>query len=724
MEGARQIGPYRVVSVLGQGGMGVVYRALSPNGQVVALKALLSGRGANSAQRRRFAREARALAQVEHPNVVRLLDLGDHEDAPYIVTEFHAEGSLQEALKTGPLSVEFVIRIGTQLARGLAACHARGVLHRDLKPDNVLLGEGGVPVLTDFGLAKDLGRAGETQRLTQSGTFLGSPGFWSPEQVQGQSAAIGPADIYGLGATLYAALTGRPPVVGESLIELLAATLDLVPPPIRKLRPEVPRPLADVVMRCLEKGPGDRWPSASSLGDALQEVGLAGAASSPSGLRRSKIVLFGLSLLACGLLAAALLRPASPTTNDLVARGRAAKERGRLAVAADYFRRAAERGDVSGMIGLGRVLQAPGEIQDQVQAATWYRRAAELGDSTAMTELGLALAKGRGVAPDQVQAATWLGRAAEAGDARAMRCYGDMFASGQGAPRDGAQAEAWYRRAAELGDSTGMARLGEALIRGHGASAPDPVEARTWLRRAAEQGIPGAMYNLGVMLAKGLGGERDEAEAVAWFRRAAEQGDSTAMNNLGAMLVEGLGGARDEAQGMTWLQRSAELGEPAAMYSLSYYMLRIGRRVDRDEVQAAIWCRRAAEKGHPAAMRSWGLMLEEGQGVAKDEAEAVLWYRRAAETGDARAMGRLGLMLETGRGVPKDEAEAVTWYRRAAETGDARAMALLGWMLAHGRGTPRDEAEGRRWLKRAAELGLPLAVQRLSELRRRRSGGF
>jgi tetratricopeptide (TPR) repeat protein len=293
-----RIGPYSVVSALGRGGAGVVYKAIDPSsGSAVAIK-VLSGHGVTPERRQRFDREARALAKVRHSHVVRLRDVGEDECGSYLVLDYHEEGSLEDLLESGPLHPTFVTLIGRQLASGLAAAHSQGVLHRDLKPANVLIGspagrnpasDDPVALLTDFGLAKDLSRLGETQGLSRSGLIMGTPGFWAPEQVAGEPGAIGPAaDVYGLGAVLYAALTGRPPIVGETVVEILVATTERPPAGIRTLRPDVPVELEAVVMRCLEKDPAARWRSAEELGRALQAQGLLNLPASAAAPRRSE----------------------------------------------------------------------------------------------------------------------------------------------------------------------------------------------------------------------------------------------------------------------------------------------------------------------------------------------------------------------------------------------------------------------------------------------------
>ncbi len=288
-----RIGPYELREQLGRGGMGVVHRAVDARtGQEVALKLLLAV--ADERARRRQLLEARALTRLRHPSVVSLLDAGEDRGRPWLALELVRGRSLQERLdREGALAPADAARLVQGLAAALAHAHGEGVLHRDLKPANVLLpDDGGPPKLTDFGLAGftfDLSQS----RLTRSGTLQGSPGYWSPEQVSGQPDAIGPAtDVYGLGAVLYAALTRRPPIEGESLPEVLSATTRLRPEP-----PGADPALDAIALRCLEKDPGDRYPSVAALERELLRY-LAGP-----GPRRRR----GPLVVAAGLVTAAAL---------------------------------------------------------------------------------------------------------------------------------------------------------------------------------------------------------------------------------------------------------------------------------------------------------------------------------------------------------------------------------------------------------------------------------
>ena len=261
------IGPYRLVAEVARGGSGVVYQALAPSGEPVALK-LLSLRVASESTRRRFLREVRSLLRLRHPHVLRVLDAGEVAHVPYLVLPWVEGESLAERVqREGPLAPAEALALGVKLAQALEHCHAHGVIHRDLKPENVLIAADGEPLLADFGLAKELDAV---DSVTSEGAILGTPGYWPPEQARGDLSAVGPrSDIYGLGAVLYALLTGRPPSAGQTIMALFSSA-DRTPLPPSSLQPGIPPAVDAVVMRCLARDPADRWSSASELGQALQ----------------------------------------------------------------------------------------------------------------------------------------------------------------------------------------------------------------------------------------------------------------------------------------------------------------------------------------------------------------------------------------------------------------------------------------------------------------------
>jgi len=260
------IGPFRIQREIGRGGMGLVYEATdSRSGERVALKVLLQGANAKPDDVERFQVEARAAQRLEHPNLVGVLDHGCSEDATwYMALEFVEGRDLSDILKEGALEPEEAVEIARDLAQGLAVAHSKKILHRDLKPHNVMIEADGTPRLTDFGLAKI--RDDSSASLTASGAILGTPAYMSPEQADGdrhQTSAR--TDVYGLGATLFHMLTGSPPFGKSSMTAILIEIVSKPPPRPSQLVPDLDPELDAIVFKCLAKKPLDRYASMNEL---------------------------------------------------------------------------------------------------------------------------------------------------------------------------------------------------------------------------------------------------------------------------------------------------------------------------------------------------------------------------------------------------------------------------------------------------------------------------
>lgn len=273
--GVTEVPGYEILEELGRGGMGVIYKArqLQPR-RLVALKMILSGEHASEDQLARFRSEAEAVARVQHPNIVQIHEVGQHDGRAFLTLEFVPGGNLAQHLRKNPQRPKQAAALLEQLARGVHFAHQRGIVHRDLKPANVLLADDLVPKIADFGLAKQLegmtSLSGSGPK-TQSGAILGTPQYMAPEQAQGKSDKIGPAvDVYALGAMLYEALTKQPPFTGDSTIDLLMKVATEEPKPPRQVEPRIPRDLETICLKCLRKDPQQRYATALELADDLR----------------------------------------------------------------------------------------------------------------------------------------------------------------------------------------------------------------------------------------------------------------------------------------------------------------------------------------------------------------------------------------------------------------------------------------------------------------------
>jgi len=265
----RYFGDYELQEEIARGGMGVVYRARQLSlDRPVAVKMILAGQVASEAEVKRFHIEAEAAANLQHPNIVAIHEIGQHEGQHFFSMDLVDGKSLAARLKEGPLPVGEATRLAKLMAETVHYAHQRGVLHRDLKPANVLLDPAGQPRLTDFGLAK---RVDRDQGLTASGAAFGTPSYMPPEQAAGRQDLVGPAsDTYALGAMLYEMLTGQPPFRGATAAETISQAIESAPTPPSRLNPRVPRDLETICLKCLEKRPDLRYATANLLARDLE----------------------------------------------------------------------------------------------------------------------------------------------------------------------------------------------------------------------------------------------------------------------------------------------------------------------------------------------------------------------------------------------------------------------------------------------------------------------
>jgi TPR repeat protein len=612
-----RIASYRIRRVLGHGGMGVVYEAEDQaTGRLVALKVILAEHARDEKFMKRFRVEAQAAAAIIHPHVTTLFQAGDHETrpgerVPFLAFELVSGGTLEGRLaKQGPLPWREACARGAEVASALGELHARGLVHRDLKPGNVLLDANGRAKLADLGLVRrDPGMwQSMTAGITREGELLGTLAYMSPEQAEGKKDIDARADLYSLGALLFALLTGRPPFEGHGMDILTKLYTQAAPSP-RELAPETPVALERLVLRLLAKDPAGRPASALEVGRALDQLARGQEKATSSRGVRGLVVLLPVVLL--------------------------------LGIAGAWFFLGKKDEPPVHREPPPAVPDGRGIAKGESDPTELLRRAARAGDPVAMNRLAEMLNLGKGVSKDEAEAVLWFRKAAEAGERDGMENLAVMLAEGRGVAQDDAEAAAWFRKAAEAGQLDGIFNFGVRVVRGEGGLAKDEAEGARWLQKAAEQGHTLSIFWLGRLIETGGGNvPRDDVKALRLFRKGAELGHAGCMVRLGQMISDGRGTAPDDLEAVRWYRKAGEGGEPWGWNNLSSMYLR-GRGVEKDEVEAAACMRRAAEGGLGEGMFYLGQMLELGLGVTKDEDEAVRWYRKAAAANVRGARDRL-----------------------------------------------------------------------------------
>ena len=279
----QQIGAYKIVSFLGAGGMGEVYRAVDTRlNRTVAIKRLPAHLSIRPDLRKRFEREARAISNLNHPHICTLYDIGQHDGIDFLVMEYLDGETLAERLKMGPLPLSQVLRYATQISDALAQAHRQGVVHRDLKPGNIMLTTRGAKLL-DFGLAKlesepqvsglssTVAAAAEGKSLTAEGLILGTLEYMAPEQLEGREVDAR-TDVFSLGTVIYEMATGRKAFTGDSKASVIVRILTGEPPLVTSLQPLTPPELEEVVQKCLRKEPAQRWQNGAEVANRLGQI--------------------------------------------------------------------------------------------------------------------------------------------------------------------------------------------------------------------------------------------------------------------------------------------------------------------------------------------------------------------------------------------------------------------------------------------------------------------
>lgn len=764
-----ELGPYRIIRKLGQGGFGITYLAchLETQQQVVIkenMPTFYAYRDDSTLRIHpldeqenidnynhtltRFVEEARTLARLEHPNIVRVREAFEALGTAYYVMPYVGGKELHKAAPATP-DEAWLAPILNAILSALSYLHSQNLLHRDIKPGNILLQEDGTPILIDFGTA----RAMQTGR---SATMVGTPGYTPVEQMT-TNGKKGPwTDLYALGATCYRVITGACPPEAFDRMEDEDPYIPLSRRP--ELRGRFSRNFLKSIDTALAVRAHKRWQSAEEWQQALANPStqpsitmspvapaapqasipatipgglLEDAGASPFSASRSRMLPPPFEAKHSGknkkwLWIAAALLLILPLGYGLFAYLQAVEEKNKAAEIAAAMeqqrqhelmlreaRLTAER-EAREKVQREEAQRLAREEQERIAREEAARKAREKACSeyvnsviAVFTTTSLPKAETLPPSPNNEVAAT-LQELAEQGRAAEQFTLAVLYQYGLGVTKDERLAVEWLKKAATAGNDSAQLALGRRYDDGLGVDK-NLTEAAEWYRKAAEQGHPVAQNNIGNCYEHGYGVEKDAEKAVTWYRKAADQNVAIAQFNIGNCYAKGTGVEKNETEALRWFRMSAEQGYAQAQGVLGYCYIN-GTGVEKNIYTGLEWFRKSANQGWDRAQIALGIYYLTGEGVPKDAKEAAKWFRMAAEQNSADAQYLLADCYSNGNGVEKDIEEANVWYRKAADQGNADAQQVLGVNYLIGNGVPKDNELALKYLRLAEKQNKPVAL--------------
>lgn len=749
-------GQYVVGRSLGQGGFGITYlgydlklempvciKEYYPEGAAMrsaTQSSMVYWGSSENAQslrdsRKSFVKEAQKAVKLRNlSHVVSVWSVFYENETAYIVMDYIEGETLKDKLlrTQKPLGEKECVELLTPVMQDLEKAHERGIIHRDVKPENIMLDKRGEPVLLDMGAAKDLAKSGQ-DGSTLSSTLVVSQGF-SPLEQYNQNGSIGPwTDIYAVCATVYYCVTGH----------VLPSATERVGGEEVSFRSCSPA-LAAVLEKGLAIKTGDRYQTMGELLNALKA-----AAANPNvkpeppkpkpprpepPKTKPKRLVPALAVAAALLVAVGVYfargekpdtvltpppetvpltpTPAAPTSTAKTAatdadalydKGEALREQEDYEGAMSAFLGASEAGNDKAMNSLGELYEEGlGTAKDYETAFSWYKKAADLGNADAMGNIGWLYQNGYGVGQSYDTAIMWYTDAANAGSMWAVNKLGRLYRDGLGVERDSARALQYFTRAADAGFAASMNNLGNMYMDGDGVDK-DLDKAKEWFTKAVDTGSTSAMQNMGQLYANGY---HDYDKALEWYLKAEEAGDDHAAYMIATMYAYDL---QEYDKAIEWYNKGIQAGDCHALVGLGR-MYKYGQGV---------------EENFDKAFELFSQGFDAGADYAKSEI-AHLYYRdkqydkalecflELADENDSSAMYMIGLMYEYGNGVPMDSAKAMEWFMKAADAGLSYAMFKVGEMIEEGKGTQADAALAQEWYRKAADAGDEKAEEKLA----------
>lgn len=605
-----RIDNYKIIEKIGEGGMGEVYKGIDTMlEREVAIKMLRADLSRREDIVERFRTEAIALGRLNHTHIATVYNFGRYADQYYMAMEFVPGETLERHINRRRVipwreAVDYAI----QVLQGLAQAHQAGVIHRDIKPGNIIVTPDKQLKLLDFGIARIL----QTARLTKTRHTIGTPEYMSPEQHLGKDVDAR-SDIYAVGMLLYEMLLGALPFKSDTEYVLVKTIIEKKPASLRATNKSIPPELDNYVLKALEKQPGERFASAQAFINALS-LCLKVAAAEARVTRLAKDTKSGTAIshrppagfvLGFFLVASASYgiwwtqtQPNPSPTESAIGDGTLSQTASISPVLVpatpstqeDYLTRlqqAAAAGEVSSQLKLADMYSlGKGVAKDDRQAFDWYRKAADAQDAEGQFHAGTMFIEGRGTAKDVEKGVELLTLAARQKQAAAPVSLGRLYLRGYIVPANIGEARPWLEAAARQDGAENQYKLGHLFLKGT-IVPQDLIRARYWFEQAAGEGLAKAQYNVGWMMQEGLGGEKRPDQALEWYKKAAKQGYDKAQYSLATMLYHPKASSKTNSEALAWLRKSADQDFPLALRWLAeIYRVGIPGIVARDVQKA------------------------------------------------------------------------------------------------------------------------------------------
>lgn len=692
-----QGGKYKIERELGHGGFGITYLAVQIGlNRRVAIKEFFMSEYCNrdamtshvtigsegsrelvERSKAKFVKEAQTIAEMDNAHIIPIYDVFEENGTAYYVMKYIDGGSLNDMTAQGPLSVNEALLYIRQVADALLYCHARKILHLDVKPSNVLV-QDGIAVLIDFGIAKHYDEVGSQTSSTPIGISRG----YAPLEQYNRSGVcdFSPVtDIYSLGATFYKLVVGvTPPDANEVNEEGLLTFPQHIPnhikesivhamQPRRKDRPQSIKAFLSLLE--VKTVNDEETKLISSVGELEGKTCIQD--NKREGEKNKDLLKYLWIIVVVCLTAGLTIILMPPSAKKLYEQGVSNIEQNQ-ALAIEQIQKSAGKGYAEAQFYLGHFYYYQ---QDYLKAIEWLEVAAEQGHKEAQYYLGECYYYGTGVKQDCTKAVILYQESAYQGVTESQFSLGYCYYFGEGIEQNYSKAVEWLKKAAEQGHNEAEYYLGECYHYGNGIEQDDEIAA-TYFLKAAKEGHTKAQSQIGHCYYFGKGVEQDYNKATEWFLKAANRGNVNAQYNLGVCYSNGHGVKLNHATAVEWYQK-------------------------------------AAEQGHIGSQINLGVCYCNGDGTPQDYAKAVEWFRKAAEQGDADAQYNLALCYDYGRGVSKNYTEAKEWFYKAAIQGEVNSQYNLGRYYEKGYGVKRDIAISKDWYQKAADQGHSEAKKRL-----------